>query len=826
MYLAVWQLSCIYAGAHCYSIRSRTCAGFGEPEPDRRCLYTILSIDSGIRFTERDDALVDKEQKDRLTATDEADSMTPSEAEQPKPVPKRAPRKKVPSTEAAAEGIEASVAPEANVESEPPKKRAPRKKATTDEAGEPKKRAPRKASPKSFNQPVTDVASPLAGDLAAADLTEGANPPETMTATTTPMPATAPSGVSLMTSDDAFLFNEGNHYRLYQKLGSHLVERDGVSGTYFAVWAPNAEHVSVVGDFNGWNPESTPMRPTGSSGIWEAFAPDVGQGTIYKYRIVSRNNGYTVEKADPYAVHAETAPKTGSIVWPLDYEWNDGDWMENRRWRNAPDAPISIYEVHLGSWMRVPEENNRSLNYREIAHRLAEHVSYLGFTHVELLPVTEHPFYGSWGYQATGMFAPTSRYGTPQDFMYLMDVLHQHGIGVILDWVPSHFATDEHGLTYFDGTHLFEHADPRQGFHPDWGSYIFNYGRNEVRSFLLSSAIYWLDKYHIDGLRVDAVASMLYLDYSRKDGEWIPNKFGGRENLEAIDFLRQFNTAVYKEYPDVQTIAEESTAWPMVSRPVYIGGLGFGMKWDMGWMHDTLQYFSHDPIHRRYHHSYLTFRMLYAFNENFVMPLSHDEVVHLKGSLIGKMAGDEWQKFSNLRTLYGYMYAQSGKKLLFMGAEIGGWSEWNHESSLEWHLLQNEPNAGLQRWVVALNHLYRHEPAMHELDFDPVGFSWLDANDSENSVVSLSRSGRQDGDDIIAIFNLTPLPRHSYRVGVPRGGYWAELLNSDSVEYGGSGMGNLGGVDAVPVEWHGRPYSITVTLPPLSAVFFKAGGWK
>ncbi|MDQ3548506.1 MAG: 1,4-alpha-glucan branching protein GlgB, partial [Chloroflexota bacterium] len=491
------------------------------------------------------------------------------------------------------------------------------------------------------------------------------------------MPVGAPAGVSLVTNDDAFLFNEGSHYRLYQKLGSRPMEHNGQAGAYFAVWAPNAERVAVIGEFNGWNGDSHPMTPTGSSGIWEMFVPGAGQGTIYKYRIVSRNQGYTVDKADPFAVHAETPPKTGSIVWPLDYEWNDGDWMENRHWRNASDAPISIYEVHLGSWMRVPEDDNRSLSYREIAHRLAEHVAYLGFTHVELLPVTEHPYYGSWGYQATGMFAPTSRYGTPQDFMYLVDVLHQHGIGVILDWVPSHFATDEHGLTYFDGTHLFEHADPRQGFHPDWGSYIFNYGRNEVRSFLLSSAIYWLDKYHIDGLRVDAVASMLYLDYSRKAGEWIPNQFGGRENLEAIAFLQQFNMAVYGEYPDVQTIAEESTAWPMVSRPVYLGGLGFGMKWDMGWMHDTLQYFSHDPIHRRYHHNQLTFRMLYAFNENFVMPLSHDEVVHLKGSLLGKMAGDEWQKFANLRTMYGYMYAQSGKKLLFMGAEIGGWSEWN-----------------------------------------------------------------------------------------------------------------------------------------------------
>jgi len=775
------------------------------------------------------------DEREQQNQTSQSDTTEPTTTEQPKPKRTRA-TKKVPSTEATAAGIEASVDPAANVEPEKPKRRAPRKKATEAQvdgdaaavaadtstpAETPKPRA-RRSTKKATDAAVADTASLLAGEMTVPEA------PEQTATEAMPMPAPGETSgqITLLTGGDAYLFNEGSHYRLYEKLGSHIMERNGQTGTYFAVWAPNAERVSVVGDFNGWNGESNQMQSAGGSGIWETFVPDVGQGSIYKYRIVSRNNGYTVDKADPYGVHQETPPKTGSIVWPLDYEWNDSDWMENRRWRNAADSPISIYEVHLGSWMRVPEENNRPLNYREIAHRLADHVNYLGFTHVEFLPVTEHPFYGSWGYQATGMFAPTSRYGTPQDFMYLVDVLHQRGIGVILDWVPSHFATDEHGLTYFDGTHLYEHADPRQGFHPDWGSYIFNYGRNEVRSFLLSSAIYWLDKYHIDGLRVDAVASMLYLDYSRKEGEWIPNQFGGRENLEAIDFLRQFNTAVYAEYPDVQTIAEESTAWPMVSRPVYVGGLGFGMKWDMGWMHDTLQYFSKDPIHRRYHQNYLTFRMLYAFNENFVMPLSHDEVVHLKGSLINKMAGDDWQKFANLRAMYGYMYAQSGKKLLFMGAEIGQWSEWNHESSLEWHLLQQEPHAGLQRWLVALNHLYRHEPAMHELDFDPAGFSWLDANDSENSVVSLSRFGRSTDDDIIAVFNLTPIPRHSYRVGVPRAGFWAELLNSDSAEYGGSGMGNLGGVESVPVEWHGRPYSIVVTLPPLSAVFFKAGGWK
>lgn len=623
---------------------------------------------------------------------------------------------------------------------------------------------------------------------------------------------------TLLSADDVFLFNEGSHFKLYDKLGAHLATVDGVDGTYFAVWAPNARSVSVVGEFNGWNADSHPMRSEGASGIWELFIPGEVQGCVYKYHIVSHNQGYTVDKADPFAFHTEAPPQTGSVVWDLAYEWGDGEWMTNRANVNGADAPISIYEVHVGSWVR--HDDNSPLNYRELAPRLAGHVKYCGFTHVEFLPVMEHPFYGSWGYQATGFFAPTSRFGTPQDFMYLVDYLHQQGIGVILDWVPSHFPTDEYGLNYFDGTHLFEHADPRQGFHPDWQSSIFNYGRNEVRSFLISSAMFWLDRYHIDGLRVDAVASMLYLDYSRKQGEWIPNKFGGRENLDAIDFLRRFNTAVYSAFPDVQTIAEESTAWPMVSRPTYIGGLGFGMKWDMGWMHDTLEYFKKDPIHRRFHHNYLNFRMLYAFSENFVLSLSHDEVVHLKGSLLTKMAGDDWQKFANLRALYGYMYAQSGKKLIFMGGEFGQRREWNHDIGLDWHLLRDESHDGLQRWIVALNHLYRSEPAMHELDFDPAGFEWVDANDSEQSVVSLIRYSRER-EPVLMVANLTPIPRYNYRVGVPRAGFWKEILNSDATEYWGSGQGNLGGVDATPVAWHGRDHSITITVPPLGVVFFK-----
>jgi 1,4-alpha-glucan branching enzyme len=624
-----------------------------------------------------------------------------------------------------------------------------------------------------------------------------------------------------LTSDDLFLFNEGSHYRLYEKLGAHLLTMDGVEGVYFAVWAPNARQVSVTGDFNSWNKTSHALCPRGQSGIWEGFIPGVTEGAIYKYYVVSQQGDYHVEKADPFAFYAEMSPRTASIVWALNYAWQDQSWMEKRGTRNALDAPISVYEVHLGSWRRVPEEENRHLSYRELAPKLAEYVEQLGFTHVEFLPVMEHPFYGSWGYQTTGYFAPTSRYGTPQDFMYLVDYLHQHDIGVILDWVPSHFPNDEHGLGYFDGTHLYEHGDPRQGIHPEWNSFIFNYGRHEVRSFLLSSALFWLDKYHIDGLRIDAVASMLYLDYGRKEGEWIPNQYGGRENLDAISFLRRLNQAIYQEKPDVQTIAEESTAWPMVSRPTYIGGLGFGLKWDMGWMHDTLDYITKDPIHRKYHHDDLTFRLIYAFFENFILPLSHDEVTHGKGSLLGKMPGDDWQKFANLRALLGYMYAQPGKKLLFMGGEIGQWREWIHDESVEWHLLQYFPHSSLQRWVGDLNRLYRQQPALYQSEFEQAGFEWIDCNDVEGSTISLLRKARTLGDAIAVVCNFTPVPRPNYRIGVPQGGFWKELVNSDATEYGGSGQGNLGGVEAAPIPLHGRPYSLTITLPPLAALFFK-----
>jgi len=627
---------------------------------------------------------------------------------------------------------------------------------------------------------------------------------------------------SLLTRDDLYLFNEGSHLRLYDKLGAHPVSVGKESGTYFAVWAPNAESVYVVGDFNGWDNKNFALKPCQQSGIWEGFFPGAGPGSLYKYHINSRVRRYQVDKADPFAFRSEQPPKTASVISDLAYPWGDASWMEERKSRNALDAPLSIYELHLGSWVRMPEEGNRPLSYREIAPRLVDYVNKMGFTHVELMPVMEHPFYGSWGYQVTGYFAPTSRYGTPQDFMYLVDYLHQHNIGVILDWVPSHFPDDQHGLGFFDGTHLYEHEDARKGFHPDWKSYIFNYGRLEVRSFLLSSALFWLDKYHVDGLRVDGVASMLYLDYSRKKGEWIPNKYGGRENLEAISFLRRFNEEVYKNYPDVQTIAEESTDWPMVSRPTYVGGLGFGMKWDMGWMHDTLDYMSKNPVHRKYHHNRLTFRMLYAFSENFVLSLSHDEVVHGKSSLIGKMPGDDWQKFANLRLLFTYMFSQPGKKLLFMGDEIGQWHEWDHESSLDWHLLQYPPHSSLQRLVTDLAWLYRNEPVLHELDFEWGGFEWVDCNDSLNSVLSYIRRGRSTEDTILVALNFTPVPRTDYRLGVPRPGHWKELLNSDAGEYGGSGQGNLGGVDAEPIPFHGKAQSINITLPPLAALLFKS----
>jgi 1,4-alpha-glucan branching enzyme len=631
---------------------------------------------------------------------------------------------------------------------------------------------------------------------------------------------TAP-GVTLLTKDDLHLFNEGSHFRLYDKLGAHLFRQGDVEGTYFAVWAPAAERVAVIGDFNGWNKNSHLLRPRERSGIWEGFIPGVGQGTAYKYHIASRYHGYRVDKADPFAFCAEAPPRTASLVWDLNYAWGDREWMAHRHQANSLDAAQSIYEVHLGSWRRVPEEGNRSLTYREAAPLLAEYVRRLGFTHVEFLPLMEHPFYGSWGYQVTGFFAATHRYGTPQDLMYLIDYLHQQGIGIILDWVPAHFPNDEHGLGYFDGTHLYEHADPKQGYHPDWNSFIFNYGRSEVPSFLISSALFWLDKYHVDGLRVDAVASMLYRDYSRKEGEWVPNCFGGRENLEAIAFLRRFNLEVYKHYPDVQTIAEESTAWPMVSRPTYVGGLGFGLKWDMGWMHDTLTYFARDPVHRRHHHNEITFRMLYAFGENYVLPLSHDEVVHGKGSLLAKMPGDTWQKFANLRLLFGYQFGQAGKKLLFMGGELGQWNEWYHDASLDWHLTTETPHAGLQKWLADLNRLYRTEPALHIYDCNPAGFEWIDCSDADAGVLSFLRKGPVEADTVLVVCNFTPVVRRDYLVGVPHSGFWKEVLNSDAWEYGGNGDGNLGGLAALDQPHHGRPACLSLTLPSLGVLFFK-----
>ncbi|MBN2491813.1 MAG: 1,4-alpha-glucan branching protein GlgB [Planctomycetes bacterium] len=626
---------------------------------------------------------------------------------------------------------------------------------------------------------------------------------------------------SPLTDYDVHLFNEGSHYRLYEKLGAHPIERDGVAGTGFVVWAPNAESVSVIGDFNGWNVGAHVLHRRGETGLWEGFIPGVGRGANYKYHVVSRLEGYRENKADPYGFWHEKPPRTASVVWDLDYTWNDAPWLAERAARQAMDRPMSIYEMHLGSWIRDPAAPERLLSYGEIAPRLAAYVRELGFTHVELLPVMEHPYYPSWGYQLTGYFAPTARYGTPQDFMRFVDVLHQHGIGVILDWVPSHFATDAHGLGYFDGTHLYEHADRRQGFHPDWQSYIFNYGRNEVRSFLLSSALFWLDRYHADGLRVDAVASMLYLDYARQNGDWVPNAYGGKENIAAIEFMRQLNQAAYRDFPGVHMIAEESTSWSMVTQPPYVGGLGFGLKWDMGWMNDTLRYMGLDPVHRRYHHNTLTFRMLYAYAENFILPLSHDEVVHGKAALLAKMPGDDWQKFASLRLLFGYQFSKPGKKLLFMGGEFGQWREWLHDESLDWHLLEHAPHRGLQRWVADLNRLLREQPALHEVDFHPHGFEWMDCSDHDNSVLAFVRRPRTGGGEVLVVLNFTPVPRTGYRVGVPRRGTWREVLNSDAHDYGGSGLGNLGGVEAVDRSWHGQPCSLELTLPPLAVIFLR-----
>jgi 1,4-alpha-glucan branching enzyme len=627
----------------------------------------------------------------------------------------------------------------------------------------------------------------------------------------------------LLTEHDIYFFKEGNHTRLYEKFGAHCVRFEGQDGVLFSVWAPNANRVSVIGGFNNWNADAHRMRArSDGSGIWYLFIPGIGQGELYKYHIESQHGDYRADKGDPFATRWEAPPATSSMVWDLSYEWRDQDWMRERHEANNAQAPMSIYEVHLGSWRRVREDNNRSLSYVELAQQLTDYVLDMEYTHVEFMPVMEHPFFGSWGYQTTGFFAPTSRYGTPQELMYLIDTLHRNGIGVILDWVPSHFPGDLHGLAFFDGTHLFEHTDPRQGFHPEWNSYIFNYGRNEVRSFLLSSALFWLDKYHADGLRVDAVASMLYLDYARGEGEWIPNPHGGRENLDAIAFLRKLNESTYGAFEDTETIAEESTSWPMVSRPTYAGGLGFGAKWNMGWMHDTLDYFAREPVYRSHHQDQLTFSIWYAFSENFVLPLSHDEVVYGKGSLIRKMPGDDWQRFANLRLLLGYMYAHPGKKLLFMGGDFGQWNEWAHDDSLDWHLLDDERHQSLRAWVKSINNLYRQQPALYDQDALPDTFEWIDFNDRQQSVLSFLRKGRDANEVLLVVCNFTPVPRDNYALGVPRGGAWQVLANSDDPRFGGSGYHPVEQIEAAPLPAHGRLFSLYVDLPPLAVVILKA----
>jgi len=626
---------------------------------------------------------------------------------------------------------------------------------------------------------------------------------------------------TILTDFDVYLFGEGNHTRIYDKLGAHPVTMDGVDGTHFAVWAPNAEAVSAVGDFNAWDGRTDRLSPVGHSGIWAAFVPGARAGQRYKFELRTRR-GELLVKADPYGLAFEVPPLSASIISRLDYEWRDGEWMRNRA---ALDSwlrrPMSVYEVHLGSWARIPDEGDRYLTYRELASRLIPYVTAMGFTHIELLPVMEHPFSGSWGYQVTGFFAPTSRFGEPADFKAFVDECHRHGIGVILDWVPGHFPKDAHALARFDGTSLYEHEDPRQGEHRDWGTLIFNYGRNEVRNFLLANALFWLHEYHVDGLRVDAVASMLYLDYSRQEGEWVPNRFGGRENLDAIDFMRQMNTLTHAEHPGSITIAEESTAWPSVSRPTYVGGLGFTYKWNMGWMNDILEYVKLDPVHRRWHHNHLTFSLLYAFTENFILPFSHDEVVHGKGSMLGKIPGDDWQKGATLRALYGFMYAHPGKKLLFMGAEFGQGREWNYDHSLDWHLLERPLHAGLRQYVSDLNGLYRSEPALHEVDFEGAGFQWIDCNDADNSVVSFIRRSQNGQDFVIAILNFTPVPRHGYRIGVPAAGSYTELINSDAAAYGGGNVGNAGTAVTEPIAAHGFADSLRLVLPPLGCLLLK-----
>jgi 1,4-alpha-glucan branching enzyme len=616
---------------------------------------------------------------------------------------------------------------------------------------------------------------------------------------------------------DLHLAAEGRHERIYERLGAHVREVDGVVGTSFAVWAPSARSVSVVGDFNLWDGRLHPMRSLGSSGIWELFVPGLADGDHYKFEIRTQAGELRL-KADPVAFATEVPPKNASIVYRSTHEWRDDDWMRARPESAALGEPVSIYEVHLGSWRRHIHDNS-SLSYRELANELADYATDMGFTHVELLPVMEHPFSGSWGYQVTGYFAPTSRFGEPDDFRAFVDRLHQRGVGVILDWVPAHFPRDDWALARFDGTALYEHDDPRRGFHPDWGTLVFNYGRNEVRNFLLANALFWLREYHADGIRVDAVASMLYLDYSREEGQWVPNEFGGNEDLDAVSFLKELNELVHGREPGTLSLAEESTAWPGVSRPTYLGGLGFGFKWNMGWMHDTLDYFQRDPVHRAYHHHQLTFALVYAFSENFVLPLSHDEVVHGKGSLLAKMPGDRWQKFANLRALYAYMWAHPGKKLLFMGGEIGQEAEWSEERSVDWHLLEQADHAGVQALVRDLNRVYRARPALWEVDFEPDGFRWLEPNDATNNVLAFARWSADGSDVVVCVCNLSPVPREGYRLGMPRAGGWVEALNTDSTYYGGSDVGNLGGVTAEEVAWHDQPYSAEVTLPPLGVLW-------
>ena len=632
----------------------------------------------------------------------------------------------------------------------------------------------------------------------------------------------APPRPTRLNQRDTRLFQAGLHGHLYEKLGAHPMTVHGTAGSYFAVWAPNARGVSIVGDFNRWDPDANRMRPRGSSGFWESFVPGAHIGDHYKYRIAIQDNG-SLDKNDPLAGLNEEPPKTASVIWQTEYTWNDAQWLQEREQKQLRGAPISIYEVHLGSWMRVPEERSRWLTYRELGVRLAEYAERMGFTHVELLPIMEHPFYGSWGYQPTGFFAPTRRYGTPQDFMYFVDVLHQHGIGVILDWVPYHFPKDHHALSFFDGTHLYDHPDPRRGYHPVWKSAVFDFGRPEVRSFLLSSALFWLNEYHLDGLRVDAVSYMLYLDYYRKGGEWIPNMSGGKENLDAVRFLRLLNDNIHRRNPGILTFAEEATAWPRISRPINEGGIGFDFKWDMGWMHDTLQYFARPFHQRRQLQNKLTFRMMYAFAENFLLALSHDEVVHLKRSLVNKMAGDTWQKFAGLRLLYAYMYGLPGKKLLFMGDEFAQLREWNHEQSLDWHLLPQPLHAGMQRCVADLNRLYRSHAALHEREADPSGFEWVACDDTTNCVLTFLRKSRSTDSLALVVCNFLPVPRTNYRVGVPRPGFWTEVFNSDACEYGGSGVGNCGCVHTDPVSWNWRSDSLKLTVPPLAALFFVHG---